>query len=256
MTDSERPAASSPSDERNVLGLISLIAAIVGTVLALIPGVFVIGWVVLPVAFVLAIISLFQRGSKRTGIAGIVVSVVGAILGLVVALVTFAVLITESYDRAVEDAGERPKSGMVHPGDTVEDPLPLGREIRRADWSVTVDDVTFGATEAVLAESEINERPAEGEEYILVHLSTTYFGVSTAYPAEVQLRYLAADGAAIGAYDSVTLAPDRLDINGKLERDGSASGNVAFLVPSEGVRDAVLSVTPGIGADEVFVALE
>ncbi|MDN3312187.1 hypothetical protein QWJ90_14740 [Microbacterium oryzae] len=240
---------------RNVVGLISLIAAIVGTVFAMIPGIFVIGWGLLPIAFVLAIVSLFQRGPKRAGIAGLVISVVGTILGVVVAIATFAFFLTASYEEAV-DAGTRPDSGAVEQGSSRTDPLPLGATITSADWSVTINSVEFDATDAVLAENEINEQPAAGEEYILVNLSATYLGEAEGYPADVQVEYVTPDGVGIGGWETVTVVPDALDIGGALPADGRASGNTAFLVPSATARDGLLSVSPGILADEVFVSLE
>lgn len=240
---------------RNVLGMIALVAAIVGALFAMIPGIFVIGWGLLPIAFVLAIISLFQRGPKRAGVAALVVSVLGTIIGIVVAFATLAFFFTSTYEGVSEVAGS-PDSGVVEQGRSPADPLPLGTTITSADWSVTVHSVEFGATDAVLAENEINEEPPEGEEYILVNLSTTYLGETEGYPAEVQLQYVTPDGVGIGGWETVTVVPDALDIGGALPTDGRASGNTAFLVPSATARDGVLSVSAGILADPVFVALE
>ncbi len=76
----------------NVLGIVALVVAAVGFVLACIPFVQVAGLVLLPVALVLAIVALFLNGRKWPAIAGLIVSVLGAIVGTVVlAVVTFSV---------------------------------------------------------------------------------------------------------------------------------------------------------------------
>ena len=80
--------APTPPRRLSVLGLIGLIAAALGVVLACIPPISAIGWIVLGVAFVTSIVSLFLRGSKWPGITGVGVTVIGAILALAVSLVS------------------------------------------------------------------------------------------------------------------------------------------------------------------------
>ncbi len=77
----------------NVLGVVALVIAAVGFVLACIPFVQVVGFILLPIAFVLAIVALFLRGGKWPAITGLIVSVLGAIVGAVVfAVVTIGVV--------------------------------------------------------------------------------------------------------------------------------------------------------------------
>lgn len=84
------PSATKPTSEPsgpNVLGIVALVAAVVGFVFACIPFVQVVAWILLPVALVLAIVALFLEGGKWPAIAALIVSVVGAIVGAVVAAV-------------------------------------------------------------------------------------------------------------------------------------------------------------------------
>ncbi|WP_051687958.1 DUF308 domain-containing protein [Curtobacterium sp. S6] len=75
----------SPKKETNILGLISLIAGVLGFIFACIPGILIVGWVLLPIAFILGIISLFLHGkSKWMGLVGLILSVVGTIVGVCV----------------------------------------------------------------------------------------------------------------------------------------------------------------------------
>ncbi|WP_269928574.1 DUF308 domain-containing protein [Kocuria massiliensis] len=74
-----------PEKRTNVLGLIALIAGVLGFIFACIPGILILGWILLPIAFILGIISLFLRGkSKWMGIVGLILSIVGTIIGVCV----------------------------------------------------------------------------------------------------------------------------------------------------------------------------
>lgn len=82
------PSAQAPARKISVLGLIGLVAAVVGVVLACVPPIAIIGWVVLALAFVVSLVSLFLRGAKWPGITGMGVTVFGTILALAVSLVS------------------------------------------------------------------------------------------------------------------------------------------------------------------------
>ncbi|KJL28996.1 septum formation family protein [Microbacterium oxydans] len=84
-------SAPTPSRRISVLGLIGLISAVVGVALACIPPISAAGWILLGLAFVASIVSLFLRGSKWPGITGVGVSVLGAILALAVSLVSLGI---------------------------------------------------------------------------------------------------------------------------------------------------------------------
>src|SRR5690625_1251453 len=74
-----------PTPQKNGIGLAALIVAIVGFLFACIPGALIIGWVLLPVAFILSIVGLTRSGRKKgTSIAAMVISVIGTIVGFVV----------------------------------------------------------------------------------------------------------------------------------------------------------------------------
>src|SRR5690625_5975263 len=54
-----------PPPQKNGIGLAALIVAIVGFLFACIPGALIIGWVLLPVAFILSIVGLTRSGRKK-----------------------------------------------------------------------------------------------------------------------------------------------------------------------------------------------
>lgn len=82
------PVAPAPA-ARPVLGFVGLGAAVLGTILACIPAVFVFGAVVLLAGFVLSLIGLFAKGvAKWPSIVGMILAVVGGVIGTVVLLVS------------------------------------------------------------------------------------------------------------------------------------------------------------------------
>ena len=80
-----------------MVGLIALITAVLGFIFACVPGALIVGWVLLPIAFILALVSLFVKDKpKGMGIAALIVSVVGTIVGFVV----FFAVVGSSVDNA------------------------------------------------------------------------------------------------------------------------------------------------------------
>ncbi|MGX5696841.1 DUF2510 domain-containing protein [Agromyces soli] len=90
----------------NVLGIVALGISVLGLIGVCIPFITIIGLVLLVIAFVLSIVSLFLRGPKWPGFVGLGVSVVGAIIAgvvLVIALVTGLSTIGTDYGTGFDD---------------------------------------------------------------------------------------------------------------------------------------------------------
>lgn len=251
----------------NVVGLISLIAAAIGFIFACMPGALIVGWVLLPIAFVLALVSLFLKGkSKWMGIAALVLSIVGTIVGFVV----FTSVVQSSFDEAfsggevnvaaptAEDSAQTvPAEATAAEAGSRENPHPLGSIIESDDWRVVINSVTFAATDAVMAANPFNEAPAEGSEYILVNYSTTYIGDDPAGQTNsfVSVEYVTTEGTTINSYDASAVVPDPID-NNTLYKDGTATGNTSFTVPTATAGQGVLAVRPGMFGDKIFVAVQ
>lgn len=285
------PVAVETVPSRNVLGIIALITAILGTIFACVPGALILGWVLLPIAFVLALVSLFLKGKKRgAGIAGLIVAVVGTIVGVIV----FFAVVADAFDDAFTDEttvsapeegegddGEAAsgaedeaateeeadvvassEEGDEAPADDAEqgtraNPYPLGSEITASDWAVTVNRVDLDATAVVLEENPFNEDPEEGHTYILVNLSVQYIGEDPEGDIPmVSVDYVSAGGNTFRSSDMMTVAPDSFDSMSTLYEGASTTGNVALHVPADGVEEGVLKVSPGMFADDVFVAVD
>ena len=93
-----RAATKKPKKPLNVLGLIALITAALGFIFACIPGALIVGWILLPIAFVLALVSLFLKDKpKWMGITALILSIVGTIVGFAV----FFSVVATSVDKAI-----------------------------------------------------------------------------------------------------------------------------------------------------------
>lgn len=263
--------------QRNVVGIIGFIAALVGAVFACIPGAFIIGWVLLPVGFILSLVGVcLPKKAKWFSIAGLVVSVVGTVLGVVVFFATAVDAIDEAFGGetiAVEpDAAESAETAdeadvpedASDAAEEVEDdagsranPHPIGTAVSQGDWTVTVNEVKLDATQDVLEGYEFNEAPAEGNEYILVNITATYDGIDEngAIPLST-VEYVTKAGNTINTYDTFVIAPEPFDQVSTLYPGASTTGNLVFEVPSKGASKGVLAVQPDMLGDKAFVALK
>ncbi|MDQ0924612.1 hypothetical protein QF038_003120 [Pseudarthrobacter sp. W1I19] len=269
------PSATGPQEyakakkQRNVIGLVALSAAIVGFIFACIPGALIIGWVLLPIGFILAIVSLFLKDkAKGMGITALILSIVGTIVGFAV---FFSVVTSSAKDAfgsgdtkvsapTAEAGGDAQAAAAAAPAakaGTRENPSPIGSVVESKDWKVVVNSVTLGASDAVVAANRFNDAPAAGSEYILVNYSATYVGddANGQTPSFVSVDYVTADGKTINAYDHHVVAPEAIDSN-TLYKGGTATGNIAIQVPTATTSQGVLAVRPGMIADKVFVAVK
>lgn len=136
------PTAPEPEKKpRNVLGIVALALAAVGFIFACIPGALIVGWILLPIAFILGIVALFQKGKpKWQGVTAIIVSVVGTIIGVIVFLVVAATAFSDAFDDTV--TGEVGSSEVVE-GDapaTAEEPaLAAAQELVLGETAFGVD---------------------------------------------------------------------------------------------------------------------
>lgn len=136
------PAGGPGTEPRkvNVLGIVALALAVVGFILACIPFVQVVAWIVLPIAFVLSLVALFLEGRKWPAITGLVVSVLGGIVGaLVFAFVTVGVLGQIADSGVIQDQIERELE------EEFGTPVPTQDEGEAPDAG-TVDGLAFGDT--------------------------------------------------------------------------------------------------------------
>lgn len=263
---------------RNTVGLIALITAIIGAVFAMIPGALMIGWILLPIAFILSIISLFMKNQKRgQGIAALIISIVGTVIGFVVFFAVVASSVDEAFSEELEVAspaegngGEESLISEDEPAEPAEDaeatgekgtrdnPLPLGTTISDGDWEVTLNSVDLDATEAVLAENPLNDEPETGNGYIMANVTATYLGDDSAgeTPAGVRVEYVSAEGNSFDTTTSMVIVPDYFNRSGTLYEGASTTGNFGVEVPLEDIEDGNILVSPTMFGDGVFFEMQ
>ncbi|WP_227529826.1 hypothetical protein [Microbacterium tenebrionis] len=253
--------------KRNVLALVALITAAVGFIFACIPGALIVGWILLPIAFVLSIVSLFLKGSgKWMGIVGLVASVVGTIVGFVVFFAVVAgvaqeafedefgngdTVVSEPTDESGEDAAPAAEEGSDAAAEgTRENPYALGSTISSSDWTVVINSHTADGAAAVAEGNQFNEAAPAGSHYEIVNYTVTYTGTDSGLAPEVGVDVVTSAGNVINSYDAMVVLADNFMAD-ELYNGASATGSQAFLVPDG--ETALIRVRPGMFADEVFV---
>lgn len=261
----EPQSGTRPKRQKNVMGIIAFVIAVFGFVFGCIPGALIMGWILLPIAFLLAIISFFLKGGKAFSVTALILSVVGTI----VAILVFFFVVASSFDEAfsddtsaqapVEEASGEGIDAEASGGEegTRENPFSIGTKLSSDSWDVTVTDVTLDATDEVLAENEFNESPEDGNQYMTVDLDITYTGDEPDGEMPMAtVEYVSAGGNTFDGLDDMVVAPDALDTVENLYRGATTSGSVAIQIPSDDADAGVLAVTPDMLADKVYVAVK
>ena len=262
-TSAQIPQA--PVKEKNTLGLIALVVAIIGFIFACVPGALVVGWVLLPIAFILGIAGMFQAGkTKQTSIAAIIISIVGTVVGVSV----FAFVVSDSVKDAFGSSDLKPSSSVAanggvgntdpsreksstsdEPG-TRQNPIPIGQTVTSKDWEVTLG-VPREAGAEVAAANQFNDRPKAGFEFWVVPVTATYIGdESGSVMFGVRVSFVGSDNRTYNDYCGVI--PDPLSDVGELYQGGVAKGNACVSVPAG--ADGLWAVTSGIGDPVFFTA--
>ena len=247
---------SPPSREKNTVGLIALIVGAVGFVFACIPGALVVGWVLLPIAFVLGIVGVCLSGKTNgTSIAAIIVSIVGGVVGVVV----FFVLVGNAFSDAFRDSdlssqsesrtqsSPRTTTGSPKAG-TRENPFKIGQLVSNRDWEVTLGPPREGGA-AVAAENQFNDPPEAGMEFWIVPVTATYTGSDTGSPAfGINVEFVGSDNRTYS--DRCGVIPNPLADVGNLYSGGVAEGNVCVQIPAG--ADGLWTVSTGFASDPAF----
>ncbi|GGM37201.1 DUF2510 domain-containing protein [Microbacterium saperdae] len=245
----------------NVLALVAAIVAVVGFIFACIPGALILGWILLPIAFILSIVSLFLKGDKKwLGIVGLILSIVGTIVGVFV----FLGVVATSFDDAfgggdttvtqLDDAEDDDAPADDEPADaeqgTRENPIAIGAEISNSEWVVVVNSVNPDGNAIVSDANQFNEVAPSGSHYEIVNYTITYKGADSASSSEVTVDVVTSAGNVVNSFDSMVVLSDEFGFE-ELFAGAAVTGSQAFLVPDG--ETILVRVSPGYFADEVFV---
>ncbi len=266
---------------RNVIAIVALVAAIVGFIFAVWEGAFLVGWILLPIAFVLSLVALFQNGKpKKLAVAALIISIIGTIAGAVAFLGSAfnafenefnpettvsepAVEVTEPGVEETDVPAEETIEEATPEETTQEDsasgesgsrtnPAPLGSTLSSPEWEVTVNSFTPDATAEVMAENQFNEDPDAGSVYALINVTIKRVAAEPGYPLDVSVGYVTESGNVVNTFDSMVVVPDDLGNANELYEGAEATGNVVVMIPEGGA--GTIRVTPGFLGDDVFIA--
>lgn len=135
-------------------------------------------------------------------------------------------------------------------------PFPIGSSVRFAHtWEVTVLGVRPDGAEDILSRSELNDPPAQGEQYVIVRLQVTNLGddIDT-----FEIERLRATGRSTIVYgqldDACGLVPDPL-IARDLPPGVSAEGNICWSIREADVDALVMYTSSAPREERVYLAL-
>lgn len=262
-----------PAKVRNTIAIVALAAAIAGFVFAVVEGAYILGWVLLPIAFVLSLVALFQRDKpKKMALAALIIVIVGTVAGAIAFMSSAARVIDDAFSGG-EVTATAPVAPVAPGGDgqggeapagvpagepaeadrgTRQNPHPLGTTLSNDDWQVTVNSVDLDANAKIAAENPFNDEPDAGHTYALVNLTLTYLGDDSSTPMAVTVSYVTSAGNVINEHDKSVVTPDELGYN-ELYTGASVTGNTALHIPKD--DQGVLRLNLGLFGDDVFVAL-
>ena len=155
--------------------------------------------------------------------------------------------VSEEATTEEETSEEATEAGGGSGDGTKDAPYALGETFTLDDGSggtldVTIGEVNWDATDAVMEANEFNEEPGEGETYIVVPVTMTYHGEDTAEPGfSLMVDYVAETGNSYSDEGSVT-AKSWIDA-GTLHDGGTAEWELGIIVPEDQVKTGSFSVS-------------
>ena len=248
-----------PAKRNNTIGLIALIVSIIGSVFACVPGALIVGWVLLPIAFILGIVGLFLSGkAKGTSIAAIVVSIIGTVVGVVVFLTVASDAFKDAFDKSDLSASSPPSAGGSKDGDkpgssgdepgSRGNPFPIGKTVTNEEWEITLGAPHEAGAE-IAAENQFNDPPKSGMEFWIVPITATYTGADTGNTSfGITVKFVGSDNRTYD--DRCGVMPTPLDDVGELYKGGVAEGNRCVAIPAG--AEGLWTVSTGFGGKPVF----
>lgn len=219
-TGSEWPRAT--GTRNNTIGLIALIAGVIGFVFACIPGALVVGWVLLPIALILGIVGVCQSGmTKGTSIGAIIIAIIGIVVGVVV----FFTVVGNAFQDAFHKSGLTAPTSALNGQESAQTPpadVLMGNPARDGDLEFIVTAITHPDS---VSNPDGTLQATPNGEFVVVHLTVQNVGSE-------QATYMGIN--------------QKLIINGKQYQ---YDGNSTFTANS----NATSQINPGVGMDTLVV---
>lgn len=250
------PAPEQAVKQKNTIGLIALITAVLGFVFACIPGALIVGWILLPIALILAIVGLCQSGkAKGTSIAALIVAIIGTLVGFIVFFTAVSDAVDDAFsgsDLTTADPNNTNRSATSgnsqnSPG-ARDNPLPVGAHVTNGDWDIALG-TPHEAGDEVSAENPFNDPPKPGMEYWVVPITATYTGTDTGTAwLDLTIKFVGSDNKTYS--DRCGVIPDDLSDVDQVYPGGTAEGNTCIAVPAG--ADGLWSVSAGFMGKPTF----
>src|SRR5699024_6400220 len=151
-----------------------------------------------------------------------------------------------SDDAAEEPSDDAAEEPAADGGGTKDSPYALGETFTSEDadggtLDVTLGEVDWDATDAVMEANEFNTEPEDGETYILVPIEVTYHGDDSFEPGfSLSVEYVSDKGNSYS--DAGAITPDsRIDV-GTVYDGGTAAWSDGILSPQDQVDSGSFTV--------------
>jgi uncharacterized membrane protein len=235
----------------------------------------IVGIVIGVVGAVLATVGLIKANKSGVGkglaISGLILGVLALIVGVVVNVVFVLAVNNSANDVTVdtptnvteptaangatasEAATNDTKTNDAALGTSRDNPAPLGSAITDGDWTVTINSVTTAN------ESKYGQTPAAGSTLLVINITATYNGNDPqGESAWASVSFVTAEGTTINSLGGSTMfiPEDQFDSLTTLYEGGSVTGNEMLEVPADSWQNGVLAVSPSLGSDHTFVAVQ
>lgn len=122
-------------------------------------------------------------------------------------------------------------------------------------FDISLGEVNWDATDEVMGFYDGNEQPSDDETYVLVPITVTYHGDDSAEPGLMTIASYVSNAG--NSYDEPGAYVENSWLNiGTLRDGGTATWDLAFIVPKDQVQDGYFTVRPmwNFSADDVWVA--
>ena len=137
-------------------------------------------------------------------------------------------------------------------------PHPLGTTVTVGDWDISVTGVVEDAADAVLAENQFNDPPADGRQFVMIGIEAIYTGTeSDTLGFSVAINTVGPLAVSYTGEDTCGVLPGELDSYAEVFPSGRLSGNLCWSVRSDEVDDLVMYLQESLSIDEsaVFAGL-